>query len=127
MPFHPIFIGIMAGVGAVAPDVAITVGGFAASDGERRSATKSATVSDAGSDAQQPSATMKRRSPKKPATVSEPTAKTYQCPCSYSTGNRYEFSGHTRTCATYKADKAQREAIPVDFGAKASNAERGER
>jgi hypothetical protein len=51
MPFHPIFIGIMAAAGAVAPDVAITVGGFAASDtpanAERRSATKSATVSDA--------------------------------------------------------------------------------
>jgi hypothetical protein len=50
LPFHPIFIGIMAGVGAVAPDVAITVGGFAASDSERRSATKSATQSGAGAD-----------------------------------------------------------------------------
>lgn len=52
LPFHPIFIGLMAGVGAVAPDVAITVGGFAASDtpanGERRSATRAATISDAG-------------------------------------------------------------------------------
>lgn len=127
MPFHPIFIGIMAGVGAVAPDVAITVGGFAASDGERRSATKSATVSDAGSDVQRPAATLKRRSPKKSATGSDAQAKTYKCPCDYSTGNRFEFSGHTRTCTIYKADKAQREAIPVDFGAKATNAERGER
>lgn len=47
LPFHPLFIGLMAGVGAVAPDVAITVGGVASSDAQRRSATNSATVSDA--------------------------------------------------------------------------------
>ena len=124
LPFAPFFIGIMAAVGAVAPDVAITVGGFAASDAQRQPQRRSATLSDAASDEQ---ATLKRRSARKPATPSEPAAKTYQCPCNYSTENRYEFSGHTRTCATYKADKAQREAIPVDFGAKAPNAERGER
>ncbi len=127
LPFHPIFIGIMAGVGAVAPDVAITVGGFADSDSERRSATKPATVSDAGSDVQRIPATLKPRSAKKSATVSEPTAKVYRCPCSYTTENRYEYSGHTRTCETYKADKAQKEAIPVDLSASPANAERGER
>lgn len=43
MPFHPIFIGIMAAAGAVAPDVAITVGGFAASD---KPATRQQITSD---------------------------------------------------------------------------------
>lgn len=127
LPFHPIFIGIMAAVGAVAPDVAITVGGFAASDGQRRSATKSATLSDAGSVVQRRSATLKRRSAKESATVSDVQAKVYRCPCSYTTKNRYEYSGHTRTCETYKADKAQKEAIPVDLSASPANAQRGER
>lgn len=127
MPFHSIFIGIMAGVGAVAPDVAITVGGFAASDGERRSATKSATVSDAGSDAQRPPATLKRRSPKKSATVSDAQASLYRCVCGYTEENRFKYSGHTRTCDQFKAHKAAKGAIPVDLSATPVNAERGKR
>lgn len=130
LPFPPLFIGFMAAVGAVAPDVAITVGGFAASDGERRSATKPATTSDAASDVQRPPATLKRRSAKKPATLSEPTAKEakiYRCACGMTTTNRYEYSGHARTCEKLKAFKAAEGAIPVDFGAKVSaNVERGE-
>lgn len=124
LPFHPIFIGIMAGVGAVAPDVAITVGGFAASDSQRRSATKPATVSDAGSDG-------KRRSAKKSATVNDAQAKEakiYRCVCGeMTTTNRYEYSGHARTCEKFKAFKEAKKAIPVDFEAKAATSERGER
>lgn len=131
LPFPPIFIGIMAAVGAVAPDVAITVGGFAASDtpanGERRSATKSATVSDVASDAKQPPATLKRRPTKKSATVSKPTATLYRCVCGYTDENRFKYSGHTSKCDQFKASKAAKEAIPVDFSASSTNAERGER
>ena len=126
LPFHPIFIGIMAGVGAVAPDIAITVGGFAASDGERRSATKPAKTSVAGSDAKRRSATLKPRSAKKPATVSDAGASLYRCVCGYTEENRFKYSGHTGKCDKFKAHKAAKEAIPVDFGAKTSaNAERG--
>lgn len=46
LPFPPVFIGIMAMAGAVAPDVAITVGGFAASDGLFRSADRSHPLSE---------------------------------------------------------------------------------
>lgn len=134
MPFHPIFIGIMAGVGAVAPDVAITVGGFAASDGERRSATKSATVSDAGSDGQQPPATLKRRSPKKSATGSDAQAKEvkiYQCECGEKFADRFKYSGHAGKCEVRKQIKASKELTPVDLSASPAkmpaNAERGER
>jgi hypothetical protein len=122
LPFHPIFIGIMAGVGAVAPDVAITVGGFAASDSERRSATKSATVSDAGSDAQRPN---QRRSATKPAKTSDAQGSLYRCVCGYTDENRFKYSGHTRTCDQFKAHKAAKGAIPVDLSATPVNAERG--
>jgi hypothetical protein len=129
MPFHPIFIGIMAAAGAVAPDVAITVGGFAASDtpanGERRSATKSATVSDAGSDAQRHPATLKPRSPKKSPKTNDAQASLYRCVCGFTEVNRFKYSGHTRTCAQFKATKSAKGAIPVDLSATPANAERG--
>lgn len=131
LPFSPIFIGIMAGVGAVAPDVAITVGGFAASDtpanGERRSATRSATLSDTGSDAERPN---QRRSATKSTKASDAQAKDlkiYRCVCGMTTANRFEYSGHARTCEKLKAFKAAGGAIPVDLSAKPANAERGER
>lgn len=127
LPFSEGFIKVMAAVGAIAPDVAITVGGFAASDGERRSATKPAKASDAGSDAERQVASLKSRSAKKPATVSEPTASLYRCVCGYTDENRYKYSGHTRTCEKFKAHKAAKEAIPVDFSSAPANAERGER
>jgi len=128
LPFHPIFIGIMAGVGAVAPDVAITVGGFADSDSERRSATKPATVSDAGSDVQRIPATLKPRSAKKSATVSDAQASLYRCVCGFTEENRYKYSGHTGKCDQFKAHKAAQGAIPVDLSAKSpANVERGER
>lgn len=122
LPFAPSFIAVMATAGAVAPDVAITVGGFAASDGQRRSATLGATLSDA----QRPS---QRRSATKSATVSEgqaKEAKIYRCVCGeMTTTNRYEYSGHARTCEKFKAYKAAKEAIPLDLSAKPANAERG--
>lgn len=124
LPFHPIFIGIMAGVGAVAPDVAITVGGFAASDSERRSATKSATVSDAGTDAQRPN---HRRSATKSAKTSDVQAKMYQCECGEKFADRFKYSGHAGKCSVRKQIKASKELIPVDLSATPANAERGER
>ena len=134
MPFSPVFIGIMAAVGAIAPDVAITVGGFAASDDERRSATKSATVSDAGSDAQQTPATLKRRSPKKPETGSDAQAKEvkiYQCECGEKFADRFKYSGHTGKCEVRKQIRASKDLTPIDLSAtltkKPANAERGER
>lgn len=116
MPFHPIFIGIMATVGAVAPDVAITVGGFAASDAQRLPAT------------------LKRRPAKKPATVSVAQAKDvkiYQCECGEKFADRFKYSGHTGKCEVRKQIKASKELTPVDLSAIAAktpaNAERGER
>ena len=123
LPFSPLFIGLMAAVGAVAPDVAITVGGFAGSDDQRRSAKKPAT----SSDAQRLPASLKSRSAKKPATVSDAPATLYRCVCGYTDENRYKYSGHTRTCDKFKADKAAKQAIPVDFSSTPANAERGER
>lgn len=51
LPFSPLFIGLMAAVGAVAPDVAITVGGFAGGDAPAWTSAKSATDSAPKSDA----------------------------------------------------------------------------
>lgn len=90
-----------------------------------------ATVSDAGSDAQRRSATLKGRSAKKSATLSEPAAKIYRCECGETFTDRFKFSGHTRTCATRKEIKASKGLIPVDMSATAAKtpakAERGER
>jgi hypothetical protein len=106
----------------VLPDVLIAAIGFmdrsaTLSDKPATVSDAPATASDAGSDAQRPSATLKRRSAKKPATLSdadsENAAKNYACECGYTTQNRYEFSGHARTCATHKAIKAG--AIPVQM------------
>lgn len=44
MPFHPFFIGFLAGVAAVVPDIAITVGGFVTNDGQTSSEAKSANA-----------------------------------------------------------------------------------
>ena len=78
-----------------------------------RSAKKSATVSEAGSDAQRRSATLKSRSATLGATVSDASAKVYRCECGWSSVNRYEYSGHAGTCATRKAIKSQ--GIPVEL------------
>lgn len=118
LPFSASFIKVMAAVGAVAPDVAITVGGFAGSDDQRRSATKPANGSDAGSDAQRPPATLKSRSAKKPATVSDAPAKMYQCECGEKFADRFKYSGHTRTCATRKEIIASKDLTPVEIPTK---------
>ena len=118
LPFAPLFVGLMAAVGAVAPDVAITVGGFAGSDDQRRSATKPAKGSDAVSDAERPATTLKSRSAKKPAKVSDAPAKMYQCECGEKFADRFKYSGHTRTCATRKEIIASKDLTPVDIPTK---------
>lgn len=118
LPFAPSFIAVMATAGAVAPDVAITVGGFAASDGQRLPATLGATVSDA----QRPS---QQRSAKKSATIGETKAKIYRCECGESFTDRFKYSGHAGKCEKRKAIKAAKGVIPVDLSAKPANAERG--
>ena len=45
LPFHPVFIGFMAVVGSVAPDIAITVGGVISSGAPARTGARSATDS----------------------------------------------------------------------------------
>lgn len=106
----------------ILPDALIAAIGFM-----DRSATVKATLSetpatasdaqpiasDAGSDAQRPSATLKRRSAKREATVSEQTAKVYRCECGWTTTNRNQYSGHAGTCATRKAIRGG--AIPVEM------------
>ncbi len=111
LPFHPIFIGFMAAVGAVAPDVAITVGGISSNDAERRSTPKPATVSVVP----QRAPSLKARSATKEATVSETPAALYRCVCGYTDENRFRYSGHTRACSQFKAHKAALNVIPVDL------------
>jgi hypothetical protein len=115
-------------IGVVAlPDALIAAVGFM-----DRSATLGATVSDApattsdaGSDAQRPSATLKSRSAKKRATVSDAPAKVYRCECGETFEDRFRYSGHTRTCEKRKAIKAAKGAIPVDLSATPAKVERG--
>jgi len=99
LDFSDTFVSFMAFVGSVAPAVAITVGGFiasdAGSDSQRRSATLGATVSDA----QRP---IQRRSATKPATLS---AKIYRCECGEEFVNRNKYSGHTGKCVKYQEKK----------------------
>ena len=89
---------------------------------------RSAKSSDAGSDAQRRSATLnlagsvaQRRSATKSARPANAPAKIYRCVCGYETENRYEYSGHTRTCETHKAAKVKskrEKLIPVELPAK---------
>jgi len=106
----------------VLPDALIAAVGFmdrsaTASDGQR-------PTSDAGSDAQRSAATLKPRSAKKAATLGATPAKIYRCECGQTFTDRYQFSGHTRTCETRKTIKASQGVIPVDLTVKV---ERGER
>lgn len=114
----------------VLPDALIAAVGFMDRSAtlQRRSATFSdvpATTSDAGSDVQRPPATLKSRSAKKSATLSEPAAKIYRCECGDTFTDRFKFSGHTRTCATRKEIKASEGLIPVDLSATPAKVERG--
>jgi hypothetical protein len=77
-----------------------------------------ATVSESLSDAGGRSASLKRRSASKSAMVA---AKLYRCECGWQTENRYEYSGHARTCETHKAAKFKSKSeklIPVEMPVK---------
>lgn len=134
--YYPILQWIWSVGVVILPDALIAAVGFMdrsatlATTLQRQSATLSdapATTSDAGSVAQRPSATLKPRSAKKSATLSEPTAKIYRCECGEPFTDRFKFSGHTRTCETRKAIKASKGLIPVDLSATPAKVERGER
>ncbi len=115
LPFAKLFIAFMAIVVAVSPDVAITVGGFIASDArsdaQRASERRPATTSDAGSDAQRPK---QRRSAMAPAANSVAPTKLYRCECGEEFLDRFVYSGHAGKCTTRKEIKANK-LIPVDF------------
>ncbi len=99
---------------AVAPDLAIALGGFVA--GKSLGALKSnapAKSSVAVSVAQRPSATLKGRSTKNSATLNDAPAKIYRCECGETFTDRFMYSGHTRTCATHKEVKIGPSLIPV--------------
>jgi MFS family permease len=102
-------------------DIAISLVTFA--DGSLLSVEANANdapakVSESLSDAGSRSTSLKGRSAKKSATVSE---NLYRCECGFETANRYEYSGHARTCDVHKAAKAKaknEKLIPVEIPAK---------
>ena len=119
--YYPVIQWVWAAGVVVLPDALIAAIGFM-----DRSATLSATTSvapakasDAGSDAQRPQATLKTRSAKKPATLNDAPAKVYRCECGETFADRYQYSGHTRTCATRKTLKASENLIRVEMPVKA--------
>jgi len=80
-----------------------------------------ATVSDAGSDGQRRSATLKVAGSDKKGRSATLEPKLYRCECGFQTKNRYEYSGHARTCEMHKASvsKAKSEKlIPVELPAR---------
>jgi len=92
----------------VLPDALIAAVGFM---------DRSATLPAKSSDAQRQAASLKPRSAKKSATVSDAPAKIYRCECGETFTDRFKYSGHTRTCAVRKEIKASKGAIPVDLSA----------
>lgn len=122
--YFPLVQWLWASGVVILPDALIAAVGFM-----DRSATLSATVNDAPatasdvpfgqSDAQRRPATLKSRSAKKSATLNDAPAKVYRCECGETFADRYQYSGHTRTCATRKALKASENLIPVEMPAKA--------
>jgi hypothetical protein len=91
-------------------DIAISLVAFA--DGSLLSVP--ATASDAP-------ATLKGRSAKKSATLPSVEARLYRCECGFETPNRYEYSGHSRTCETHKAAKSRtkrEKLVPVEMPVK---------
>lgn len=132
--YYPIIQWIWSVGVVVLPDALIAAVGFMdrsttlAATLQRPSATFSdapATTSDAGSDAQRPSASLQRRSAKKSTTLSDDSAKIYRCECGETFTDRFKYSGHTRTCEKRKAIKAAKGAIPVDLSATPAKVERG--
>jgi len=111
---------VLAVVSASLVDIAISLVAFA--DGSLMSLGAIANDAPAmGSEslsvAQRRSATRKGRSAKKAATLSE---NLYRCECGFETANRYEYSGHARTCEVHKAEKTKAKSeklIPVEMPA----------
>lgn len=97
-------------IGASAVDVTISLVAFA--DGSLMPSLSDAqrVASDAGSDVQ-------RRSAIKIAKTSVAGTKIYRCECGQTFANRFEYSGHARTCATRKEIKAGSNLIPVQMPA----------
>ena len=69
---------------------------------------RSAKPSDAGSDAQRRSATLKTRSATRTATLA---AKIYRCECGAQFTDRFKYSGHAGKCEIHKTGKL----IPVEI------------
>ena len=69
---------------------------------------RSAKTSDAASDAERPSATLKTRSATKVATLK---AKIYRCECGQQFTDRFKYSGHAGKCEIHKTGKL----IPVEI------------
>jgi len=95
-----------------AMDIAIAMVGFIDKNLVSLGSDAQRVASDAGSDIQRRSATLKSRSAKKSATLA---AKIYRCECGKTFANRFEYSGHARTCATHKEIKTGETLIPVEM------------
>lgn len=111
---------MLAIVSASLVDIAISLVAFA--DGSLLSvgaiaSDAPATVSESLSDGQRRSTSLKSRSAMKPE---KEAAKLYRCECGFETENRYEYSGHARTCDTHKAAQkpAREKLIPVEIPVK---------
>lgn len=117
-PFVKLMLSI---ISASLVDIAISLVAFA--DGSLMSvgaiaSDAPATLSDAGSDGQRRSTSLKSRSARKAAKLA---LKLYRCECGFETPNRYEYSGHARTCEMHKAAKTKSKSeklIPVEIPAK---------
>lgn len=83
---------------------------------KRRSAKSAATLSDAKSDAQAKSATVSVAGSDGQRRSATKSAKIYRCECGWQSVDRFKYSGHARQCATHKALKDQ--AIPVEMPTK---------
>jgi hypothetical protein len=83
LPFSASFIKVMAAIGAIAPDVAITVGGFAASDAPARTSARTATDSPTKSDARPKKSVAPATDSANSATDSNALRRTYPRRCEH--------------------------------------------
>jgi hypothetical protein len=114
LPLHPALIIFLSIGWAVAPDLAIALGGFIAGKSLVSLGSDAGTKgSVAGSVAQRKPATLKDAGATESATVSVAPARIYQCECGQKFTDRFKYSGHTRTCATRKEIIASKDLIPV--------------
>jgi hypothetical protein len=112
----------LAGLLAALPEIALGLVALV----DRQMMTLPATVSDAVSDAQRPSATLaakssdaQRRSAKLPATL-------YRCDCGFTDADRFVMSGHKGKCPVYQAKKSG-QPIPVELPARAASVKASEK